>query len=102
MLRCGIKKGCSVIPAVVQCLTRSASNHSRKHEYKEPRYVLKDQPPDPPLHCCESGCANCVWIQYTEELIDYYHSEEEAKKKVLSLITDPQFKAFIQMELAML
>uniref|UniRef100_A0AC34Q6N1 Oxidoreductase-like domain-containing protein n=1 Tax=Panagrolaimus sp. JU765 TaxID=591449 RepID=A0AC34Q6N1_9BILA len=29
------------------------------------------QPPDP-LSCCGSGCANCVWIQYADEISAYF------------------------------
>ncbi|RNA29393.1 oxidoreductase-like domain-containing 1 [Brachionus plicatilis] len=40
-------------------------------------------PPQIPLMCCGSGCNNCIWIQYAEELVKYYESRGEKKEKAL-------------------
>lgn len=32
---------------------------------------LFPKPPDP-LSCCGSGCANCVWIQYVDDVNAYF------------------------------
>ena len=55
--------------------------------------------PDPPTSCCMSGCANCVWIQYAEQLVEIYKDNGEATRNTLKNIQDPNMKAFLQMEL---
>lgn len=55
----------------------------------------------PPDNCCCQGCDNCVWIQYCEELVEYFQDGgDRAKKEIDQLIDDPSLKMFIKMELA--
>ncbi|CAF0708673.1 unnamed protein product [Brachionus calyciflorus] len=65
-------------------------------------------PPQIPLMCCGSGCSNCVWIQYTDELLKYY--EENSKKRKMALkkaleeiqkIEDVNLRDFLTMEIKM-
>lgn len=59
--------------------------------------------PDPET-CCESGCVNCVWIKYAEEVKDYYPDDQdhqERLKEILDLIEDYNVKMFVRMELGM-
>ena|SRR6218665_251706 len=56
--------------------------------------------PPPPENCCMSGCPNCVWLVYAEELLKLYKDggskvSQELEKKIL----DPGLKSFIQLEL---
>ena len=52
-----------------------------------------------------SGCANCVWLDYAEEMVRYY--EALGKKMELTEllntldenVDDPMVKAFLTMEL---
>ena len=30
------------------------------------------RPPSLPTTCCMSGCANCVWLDYADEVVEYY------------------------------
>ena len=57
------------------------------------------QLPDPPTTCCMSGCANCVWIEYAQELAVLYKDGGKAAEKVMKVIEDPSIKIFISLEL---
>ena len=64
-----------------------------------------DGPPSLPSTCCMSGCANCVWLDFAEETVNYYEAMGEKMefttllKQVEKNIDDPMIKAFITMEL---
>ena len=55
--------------------------------------------PDPPTNCCMSGCANCVWISYAQELADIYKDGGKASEEVMKAIDDPGLKIFLSFEL---
>lgn len=56
--------------------------------------------PEEPTTCCQSGCNNCVWIEYATKLTEIFEDGgEEAQKRILEKISDPALKAFLQMEL---
>jgi len=65
----------------------------------------QDSPPPLPNTCCMSGCANCVWLDYAEEMVRFYkHRGEQMDfasllREVDKNIDDPMIKAFISMEL---
>uniref|UniRef100_A0A0B6Y0S8 Oxidoreductase-like domain-containing protein n=1 Tax=Arion vulgaris TaxID=1028688 RepID=A0A0B6Y0S8_9EUPU len=61
----------------------------------------KGPPPEPPITCCMSGCANCVWIKYAEELREYYKDGGERAKSALEKIEDPSLRAFVKLELGL-
>jgi len=52
-----------------------------------------------------SGCANCVWLDYAEEVVRYFDSRSEKVDLQVLLdevernIQDPMIKSFIKMEL---
>ena len=52
-----------------------------------------------------SGCANCVWLDYAEEMVTYYQSLgkkmelTELLNTVEDNVDDPMVKAFLKMEL---
>ena len=54
---------------------------------------------------CFKGCANCVWLDYAEEVVRYYDSRgmtsnfEELLDTVDKNVEDPMVKAFVKMEL---
>lgn len=62
--------------------------------------------PEIPLMCCGSGCSNCIWIQYAENLVKYYESQGEKKEKALQdalskidKIEDVNLRDFLTMEI---
>ena len=61
----------------------------------------KGPPPEPPVDCCMSGCANCVWIQYCEELKHYFidGTGQELAKEAIENIENPGLKMFLKVEL---
>ena len=62
-------------------------------------------PPEAPGTCCMSGCANCVWLDYAEEVTKYYEMKggdlpkEEIIKEIESQMSDPMVKAFVLLEI---
>ena len=62
-------------------------------------------PPELPTTCCMSGCANCVWLDYAEDMVKYYQKrgDKVPKDKILqeinSHLSDPMVKAFVLLEL---
>ena len=55
--------------------------------------------PEPPTTCCMSGCANCVWVEYAQELAELYKDGGRAAEKVMKAIEDPSLKIFLSLEL---
>lgn len=63
----------------------------------------KGMPPEPPVDCCMSGCANCVWIMYADEVRKYYEKDgNDRAKKEIDKIDNPSLKMFLKLELGLL
>lgn len=47
-----------------------------------------------------SGCANCVWIQYAEELSEKLRDgSHRARAIIMNEVQDTNMRAFLEMEL---
>lgn len=55
-----------------------------------------------PTTCCGTGCQNCVWISWAEEVVAYYQGSSEEALQCIDQIADPSLKAFIKLELSSL
>ncbi|KDR24304.1 hypothetical protein L798_06766 [Zootermopsis nevadensis] len=76
------------------------SNCSETRNSEQGTDNLQVSLPEEPTTCCMSGCANCVWIQYAEELSKIYaDGGEKARSIILSKVSDPNTRAFLMMEL---
>jgi hypothetical protein len=63
----------------------------------------KGMPPEPPVDCCMSGCANCVWIMYADEVKKYYEKDgNDRAKREIDKIENPSLKMFLKLELGLL
>jgi len=56
--------------------------------------------PEEPTTCCMSGCANCVWIEYAQEVSKILgDGGESAKERIMKKVQDPNLRAFLLLEL---
>lgn len=77
------------------------SNHTEAKE-KAATEELSKVLLDPPTNCCMSGCSNCVWITYAENLAKLsVDGGSQAKRMIEQNVTDPCLKAFLLTELRM-
>ena len=58
-------------------------------------------PVEPPVVCCGSGCQNCVWIQYAEDLASRYQDGGQKAMDAIERIDDPVLRSFLLAEIAM-
>ena len=66
--------------------------------------TASNKAPEPPPDglCCGSGCQNCCWLVYAEELLDFYKEDGKDKAfQALKNIPDLSAREFVKMELKM-
>lgn len=74
------------------------NKETEENKMKEIEEVLLE----PPTNCCMSGCSNCVWISYAENLANLTKDGgEQAMKLIEKNVKDPSLKAFLLTELRM-
>ena len=88
-------------PHFTKCRSFTQNTPPMEGDSKPNKEISK--PPDPPPEglCCGSGCANCVWMVYAEELMDFYRDGGKAALKSLEKVPDPNIREFLKMELKM-
>lgn len=91
----------SIAAAVVHKTRLSTLPSASVEEGKEPPSADVEIP-DPPTNCCMSGCANCVWIEYGQELARIYRDGGKAAEGVMRAIEDPGMRIFLSLELKQL
>ncbi|KAK6624070.1 hypothetical protein RUM43_004612 [Polyplax serrata] len=78
------------------------SNSTTGTQGIQPEMVNGVQLPPEPSHCCKSGCANCVWIKYAQEVAQLFDNGDMiAKKKIMEKVEDPQLRAFLFTQLGL-
>lgn len=72
---------------------------------KSTRIIQKEKPTIGGV-CCMTGCANCVWIKYAEDLMKYYGESSKGVEEVLKAINedvqDDNLKAYLNFEISLL
>ncbi|ANB11249.1 hypothetical protein AWJ20_4052 [Sugiyamaella lignohabitans] len=68
--------------------SRDASRMDALHKARTIAGVRVPEKPEEPTNCCMSGCVNCVWEMYKDDLEDWRAKRKEAKHR---LLTDPKY-----------
>lgn len=91
--------------AIIKQQHEASASESHSEPFKSTALYMsrvipgKGLPPEPPTNCCMSGCSNCVWIKYVEELSDYYKDGGDMAKEAIEQIPDETIRAFLRMSL---
>jgi hypothetical protein len=84
-----------------QVLRNLSESSSIKKDDKKIKDDNKIEFPDVST-CCGRGCANCVWLQYSETLLQHYKDDKISSKKLneaIEKIDDENLKTFLRFEL---
>ncbi|XP_050346441.1 uncharacterized protein LOC126770876 [Nymphalis io] len=78
-------------------------NAADEEKEKEIERIRKSASIDePPTACCRSGCANCVFIVWAEELATKFENAgPEITDKIMKQVDDPSMRAYLELELRM-
>ncbi|XP_013143188.1 PREDICTED: oxidoreductase-like domain-containing protein 1 [Papilio polytes] len=80
------------------CTNESQVDYEKEIEIK--RIKENASLDEPPTACCQSGCANCVFIVWAEALTSKMENAgPEIIEKIMNTVDDPSMKAYLEMEL---
>jgi hypothetical protein len=90
-----------------RCLNNDSENliTSKSDEQSAKKHFSLEKP-EAPLTCCGSGCQNCVYLKYADDLMSYYQKKYSDNKQGLSeaikeidKLTDENLKSYLLMEI---
>ncbi|CAG4979336.1 unnamed protein product [Colias eurytheme] len=102
-----VTDSCSLLNPVAQSLNsfRLCTNTTDTDDEKEKeieRIKSNASLDEPPSACCQSGCANCVFIVWAEALTQKMENAgPEIAEKILKMVDDPSMRAYLELELRM-
>ncbi|KAH6943220.1 hypothetical protein HPB50_017946 [Hyalomma asiaticum] len=84
--------------------TSSVANECGSHSETPKNDSAPKEPPVAPgeTECCGSGCSNCVWLEYAEDLVEYYKDGGAQAAEAVARIPDPNVRQFVKTELEFL
>ena len=78
------------------------NNQANKDLYTNSLTGVVGPPECPPDGlCCNSGCNNCVWLVYADELLEYFKDGGEKAMEGLKGVPNADVREFLKMELRM-
>ncbi|XP_061713583.1 oxidoreductase-like domain-containing protein 1 [Cydia pomonella] len=85
-------------PRIKYCTTKTEAEIEKEKELER---IANDASIDePPTACCQSGCANCVFIVWAETLTKKMNNAgPEIVEKIMKSVQDPSLRAYLEMEL---
>ncbi|XP_063618408.1 oxidoreductase-like domain-containing protein 1 [Cydia splendana] len=85
-------------PRIKYCTTKTEAEIEKEKELER---IANDASIDePPTSCCQSGCANCVFIVWAETLSKKMNNAgPEIAEKIMKSVQDPSLRAYLEMEL---
>ncbi|CAB3253928.1 unnamed protein product [Arctia plantaginis] len=81
------------------CITNSSKPADDEKERELERIANNASIDSPPTTCCQSGCANCVYIAWADALSAKMEGDAEIAEKIIKMVDDPSMKAYLEMEL---
>ncbi|KAF7637128.1 Oxidoreductase-like domain-containing protein [Meloidogyne graminicola] len=119
ILKCSYKQHISLIGPIAQPIDQSIQSTSKltqdetKEKSKKTQHFAKAAKfplPPQPGQCCGSGCPNCVWLQYVDNVLDYVKSlpldekiiEEQKRhirEELKNNVEDDNLRMFLTMEI---
>ncbi|XP_063533568.1 oxidoreductase-like domain-containing protein 1 [Cydia strobilella] len=85
-------------PRIEYCTIKTEAEIEKEKELER---IANDASIDePPTACCQSGCANCVFIVWAETLSKKMNNAgPEIAEKIMKSVQDPCLRAYLEMEL---